>query len=185
MSNTSATGGALLPDSTPSNLEDNALVDFFQAWVVGITGLAGQFVRPRWQPESVNIPDQTVNWAALGIVKREADVNAAELHYQTGNGYNQTRRHEVLYLLASFYGPGAGGYAARLRDGMQVAQNREPLTVANMGLVESGDLTQLPELVKDKWYMRVDLDFKIRRQVVSNYPILNLLSTPVISVPTS
>jgi hypothetical protein len=174
MSNTSATGGSLTSTLTPAPLEDQALLDFLQSWIVGITGLPQTTVRPRWQPEPGNIPNESTNWVAFGIPRRESDVNAAELHFPSNPGYNEIRRHEILNILASFYGPNANGYAEIFREGIQVAQNREVLSLNAMGLVESGDVIALPELVKNKWYTRADLTFRIRRQIVRQYAVLNI-----------
>lgn len=174
--NTSASGGILTPNSSPAPLEGDALVNFFQAWVAGVTGIAGNLVWPRWQAEPPNLPDATVDWIAVGIVRREKDTFAAELHDPTGLGYNAIRRHEVLHLLASFYGPNADNTADIFAEGIQVEQNREILGLNNMGLIASGDATAVPELVKEKWMYKVDMPFSIRRQIVRNYQVENLLS---------
>lgn len=176
MANDSSTGGPLTPAASPAPLQDAALQDFLQAWIVGITGLSGDLVRPRWQPEPPNLPDATVTWVAFGITRRTADTFAAELHYSTPTPYNQIRRHEILHLLASFYGPNADEYASILREGMQVAQNLELLGANSMGLVSSEDTVAVPELVKQQWLYRVDLAFSIRRQIVRDYSVLDLAS---------
>lgn len=177
MSNTSATGGYLTPSSSPAPLEGEALVDFVQSWVVGITGMPGQNVRPRWQPESTNIPQEDVSWAALGVVRREIQTFAYEkfIPNQTG-GYGQVINHEIMHFLISFYGPNADVHSQVLREGMYLSQNREILSLNNMGLVACGEIVTLPELLKQKWLYRVDLPFSIRRQIVRDYPVLNILS---------
>lgn len=176
MPNTSATGGALLPSTTPAPLEGAALQNFLHDWFVALSGLDNTMVRPRWQAEPVNIPQATDSWLAFGITRYESDTFASEQHFASGSGYNEIRRHEVLNILLSFYGPSADSYAAILRDGMQVAQNREVLTLNAMGLVESGEVVAVPELVKDKWYYRADLTVRIRRQIVRQYAVQNLLT---------
>ena len=75
MTNTSATGGFLSPLSTPAPLEDQALADFFQQYVAGITGIAGNLVRPRWQAEPPNIP-QVASDAFKEQVSREPNTDA-------------------------------------------------------------------------------------------------------------
>jgi hypothetical protein len=175
----STVAGYLAPNSSPAPLEGKALLIFLQAWIVGICGLPANMVRPRWQVESVNIPPENTDWAAFGITKKTTDTFAAELHYPTGNGYNEIRRHEIMNIVLSFYGPNADNYVSILREGMQVAQNREVLSLNNMGLVDSGDVVTAPELVKDKWYYRVDFDFRIRRQIVRDYSIENLLASEI------
>lgn len=175
MPNTSASVGYLTPTVSPAPLEDDALDDFFQVWIAGITGLTGSSVRPLWQKESTNIPAESVDWVAFGITEIEADLYAAKLHYADADGKDQLRRHEVLHCRCSFYGPNAKKYCNILRDGMQVGQNHNVLSVNNMGLVESNSPVFVPELLKMKWYKRVDMTFKIKRQVVREYQVLNLL----------
>lgn len=176
MSNTSATGGPLLPASTPAPLEGEALQNFFHNWFVGLTGYPPQMVRPRWQPEPANIPQNNVNWLAFGIPRRESDTYAAEVHVPSGSGYNEIRRHQTLNIALSFYGPDADSFAGILRDGVQVAQNREILALNNMGLLETTETITAPELVKDKWYYRVDMTVRIRRQIVRQYAVESLQS---------
>lgn len=177
--NTSETGGILSQSPSPDVLEGEELADFFQRWISALTGLRGNMVRPRWQPEPPNLPKDHEDWVAIGIKRRESDTYASEVHFPEDPGYNELRRHEILHLLASFYGPRADYHAALFRDGIQVAQNREILTLNNMGLVESGDVIAVPELVKDKWLNRQDLEFSIRRQIVRHYKVLNLNSADV------
>lgn len=202
--NTSATGGPLGPEPTfgldsatpvlqgldagaldgQLPLEDDDLADFLQALVAGLSTLPGTVVFPRWQLEPPNLPDVGTNWAAIGIVDRTTDVNAVELHNSDLNngrtgGFNELRRHEIIETLTSFYGPNAGGYAARMRDMLQVAQNREVLTLNGMGLVETGSIRSVPALVKEQWLYRVDLPVFIRRQIKRELPVLHLLEAQV------
>ena len=177
MSNTSASGGYLSPLTTV--LEGQPLLDFFQAWLVGITSLPPANVRPRWQREPGNMPPETADWLAFGIPRRESDVYTAEVHNASGSGYNETRRHEILHFLVSLYGPNADLTAQTLREGMQVMQNLEVLNLASMGLVDSGEIATVPELVKDKWYYRLDLTFRVKRQIVVQYGVESLASGSV------
>src|SRR6185437_11129663 len=64
---TSASGGYLAPSSALP-LEDGAFDAVLQGFVVGVTALAGNLVRPRWQPIPPPTPDPTVNWCAIGVV---------------------------------------------------------------------------------------------------------------------
>lgn len=179
MSNTSATGGPLTPTPAPAPLEGAALQNFLHDWFMGITALPGNMIRPRWQPEPANMPTNADNWLAFGIVRRESDTFASEQHVASGSGYNELRRHEVLNIALSFYGPDADNFAHLLREGMQVAQNREVLTLNSMGLVESGEVVAVPELVKNKWYYRVDMTVRIRRQIVRRYAVESLQSSRI------
>jgi len=176
MANTSATGGALVPNATPAVLDNDALDDFLQAWVVGLTGFNPTLVRPRWQEEPPNIPASTVNWVAFGIMSRTSDHWLAIIHHGDGNGYDETRRHRDLNLLASFYGPQADTYAAIMADGMQVPQNMEVLEMSGINLIRCHDARRNPEFIKETWMNRVDLEFTLKQQMVRNYPVLNLVS---------
>lgn len=181
MPNTSATGGALSPAVSPAPLEGQTLNRFIQQWIVGITGLDGTMVRPRWQAEPPNIPTAGTAWAAIGITSRPSDTYPYVRHDPTGLGSDELQRHETLNLLASFYDLGTNGladnYAALLRDGAAIPQNLEPLTVAGMALVETGDPVAVPSLLKTRWLYRVDLPVSLRRQINRIYPVENLLSS--------
>jgi hypothetical protein len=172
----SSTGGALLQTSPliANWFDDDALFNFFHDFIMGLTGLAGDLIIPRWQPEPPNIPTN-VNWCAFGINSYQSDVYAAEI-IQANDSY-EVRRHETINLLLSFYGANPGGYARTFRDGMQLSQNRESLTLQGMGLIESGEVIQLPSLLKERWLKRADLPFSIRRQSVRIFAVLPLLTS--------
>ena len=176
MANTSATGGALVPNVNTVPTEDDAFLDFIHDWIVGLTGLDNKFVRPRWQPEQVNIPHESVNWLAFGISSRESDTFAAVEHIGIGDGKDRLLRHERLELAVSCYGPNANTVLQNLKDGMQIGQNREALTLAKMNVLWCGDTIAAPELIKEKWLYRVDMNFCIVRQIIKDYPVFNLLS---------
>lgn len=174
---TSATGGYLTPDPDgPQPLEGDALVDFFQAVVVGCTGLDGRNVRPRWQPEPPNLPEADVSWCAIGTTLRRSDSYAVVTHDPNGDGGDALQRQQEIELLCSFYGPGADSYAEILRDGLQIAQNREALQLAKMAVKSTGDALPVPALVKERWRYRVDVLVIFTRQINRTYKVLNLLT---------
>jgi len=108
------------------------------------------------------------------------------LHYDTGQVYgvqssdpfqvsqDVVARHEELDVLVSCYGPAAARYAARIRDGLAVRQNRDLMLQRHMNLISVGDITRVPDLFNEQWYRRVDFTVKIRRLVVHSYPVLTL-----------
>lgn len=179
MSNTSATGGYLSPLSTPAPIEDDALANFFQALVANVSGLVPSLVRPRWQPESPNIPQLGVSWASVGIIHRQAFTYAAILHDPSGSGADYLDTQEELELMVSMYGADADANMALFRDGMQIAQNREVLQLANMGWMSCGEVVTAPSLVKEKWLYRVDMKFKVLRQIIREYAVESLLSATI------
>ena len=182
MANDSSTGGPLAPTTdVPAPLEGVALYTFVQGWIVGITGLAGNLVRPRWQLEPPNLPDVGTDWAALGITRRPNDVNAWAVHDPTaagGTGLDYVGRQEILACLLSFYGPDADLYAEIFREGVQVAQNREVLQLAAFGFVDADEPVTVPELIKQRWLNRVDAPFRLRRGIIRSYPVRTVVSAP-------
>jgi hypothetical protein len=204
MSNDSSTGGPLSPigpvqpigsgpvqfvgsgpvtpygAGTPAPLEDDALDNFFQALVVNLTGLAGQWVRPRFQPNPPALPPVGTNWAAIGVMPdSKADTYPYVGHRGSGNGADMLIQHEELQVLASFYGPNAKANAGVLRDGLMIAQNREILFVNQMSLVSVGTATRAPEMIKNLWLNRWDLPLVIRRGIDRVYPVRNIESLDI------
>lgn len=181
MTNTSATGGYLIPSAPPAPgpLEDDALADFFQAIIVGLTGLGKTFVRPKWQQDPANNPGINVNWCALGITLEDSDTFGFIQHITTDdypNGADVFERHENLSINCHFYGPNAGANASMTRDGLLIAQNRDALTAQGMAVNDTGKPRRIPDFLNERWYPRVDIVITIRRCVTRVYPILDLLS---------
>ena len=178
----SSTGGPILPVGSPFPipLEDAALDSFLKTLVVGITGMDPNYVRPRWQPVAPPQPPITQDWVAVGVQNQQADTNAVVVHRQTttaGVSADVVQRHERFEMLCSFYGPGAGENTARLREGLYVAQNRESLQLAGMGLIKVGEILNLSPLENTQRYRRLDMIVYIARNVTRVYPVLDLLSS--------
>lgn len=180
MPSNSSTGGFLQPAANPGPLEGQALNRFVQQWVVGLSGLAGDMVRPRWQTEPPNIPVAGEAWAAIGIAARRADTFPYVAHDPSGNGADKLQRQEELDVLCSFYDQGTNGLADQLasltRDNSAIAQNLEYLRAGAFALGYVGGLVSVPSLVKVRWLYRVDLPIVLRRQIDRVYPVENLLS---------
>jgi len=180
MTNTSATGGPLAPSAPPAPqpLEGQALLDFLQGLFVGILGIDGKLVRPRWQPEPPNIPTEGNAWIAFGVTARPSDTYPFIGQLSGVDDANQLQRHEQLTILLSLYDLGSGGQAdalaALLRDGLAVPQNRELLQLNLMGLTEVGEPIAVPSLLKERWLYRVDMTVVIAREILRNYPVLPL-----------
>jgi hypothetical protein len=62
----SASGGYLVPVS-PLPLDDEELGRRLSNVVAGVTGIPGNLVRPRWQKNPPPIPDEGVDWVAVGV----------------------------------------------------------------------------------------------------------------------
>lgn len=180
MPNDSSSGGYLAPSPATPPLEGQALLDFIQGTIAGITGLDGTLVRPYAQSEPPNLPSEGNAWCAFKIASRKTDTFAFVQHNADGNGSDALQRNEELTILASFYDLGSGGaadgLASLLRDGLQIPQNREALTLQSFDLVRTTDLVAVPVMVKSRWLYRVDMEVIMRRRISRLYPILNVLS---------
>lgn len=175
MTNTSETSGYLAPTIEP--LTEEELQDVLTAMVAGITGLAGQMVRPRWQPKPPKQPENHIPWCAVGIPDEDHDRFSAVVHEgdgDDGQGVDTVITWETLDVLASFYGPGARDLAARLRDGLCIEQNRAPLRAAGLALAEVGRMVKVPEVVNSQWLARVDLTLTLRNEARRTFGVRNI-----------
>lgn len=173
--NNSTTGGYIKPSSTQGFPRNLTLTQFLQTVFVGLTGIDGTLVRPKWQPEPLKQPDLTVNWMAYGVTATTPDANAY-LGVNDDGLSSTMQRHALLEVQCSFYGPQAQEYADLVRDGFQIPQNRSALKSANMGFVEVGPAQHIPDLVNERFINRVEMGVFLRRETIRTYPILTLLS---------
>lgn len=156
--------------------EDNALDAILQALIVGVTTLPGNLVRPRWQTNTPDMPEVTVDWCSIGVIDEEPEFNIALMHEATGQGFSTSYDNDIITVMASFYGPNGRGNAKRLRTGLMIGQNRETLFYTGLALMEiPGKAIFLPEFVNMQTMRRVDLTLKFRRRTMLVWPILNLL----------
>ena len=176
MANDSSTGGYLSPAVASPPLEDDALTAIFQQMIVGITGMPGNMVRPRWQPNPPKQPEPTVNWCALGIAVQTLDDGPAIVHNGAGNGSDTYIRHEQIDVLASFYGPNGMQNAQLLSDGLAVPQNLEQLKAQDMNSVDAGQIRPVPDLINEQWVRRYDIELTFRRKITRSYNVLNILT---------
>lgn len=174
MINNSASGGYLLP--TPEQLLPGQLTfdQFIQTVFVGISGLQGDLVRPKWQIDPPKQPDITVDWLSIGLSEDDSDTNAFVGVDSSGN--NQFMRMEALTVQCTFYGPNSLSYGKLVRDGFQIRQNLETLQSANMNFVNTSSMTRIPDLVNERWVDRWEMSVYMRREILRVYPILNFLS---------
>lgn len=180
MSNTSTTGGPLLPQSPPAApIMDVALEDLFSDLFVGVTGLTADLVRPRWQTVVPKQPPVNTNWLAFGITTTDPDAGPALQHdpdASGGLGADTYARHSTIEIMASFYGPGGQMNAQLAQDGLCVPQNIEFLRTNLITYVNSGTIRNVPEKVNEQWIRRWDVLLHFRRKVERSYPVENILT---------
>lgn len=184
MPNTSATSGYLTPVAAVT--DGATLGDIIQAFIVGVTALPTDMVRPRWQQIPPNMPDFSVDWCTYGIVDRQSDTFPVVWH--TPNQADVVIKNQTLDMMISFYGPNAESYADILRDGVMVAQNREQLKVSDLNVASVGNVTAVPDLLNNQWQYRCDLQMSLRRATTRKFSVLDIASiggTLVTDVPTT
>ena len=171
MAGDSSSPGFLAPTGQPAY--DEALADLLQAAVVGITGLDGSLVRPRWQPEPPQQPDFATNWCAMGITKIVADAYSYDRADPSG-AFGSVEEDEAIMVLHSFYGPACYQLCERFRKGMMLAQNRDALLAQGVLLTGIDESVEVPALLKSIWVRRVDINVEYRRRAVTTYPVLSV-----------
>lgn len=174
MANTSATGGYLTPDASP--LDDDALLDFLQLMISGVTAMTPKMVRPAFQPNPAKRPSIEADWCAfwLGESQNEAGYEYT-VPFADGLG-TKTQRHETFQLRVTMYGPNAGRNARMLRDGLQLNQNREVLYLSGIAFKDNTSIVQLGELVDEQWYKRADITLRFSRQLNRSYSVLSFVA---------
>lgn len=174
MTNTSATGGYLAPGGSP--VAHDGLEDLVRAAVVGITGLDGPKVRPRWQENPAPVPGHDVNWCAVGCQDRRRIGQPVTAHDPEDEGNDIVTQTWRLTYLVTLYGPDAHDLMDRLTLGLGVEQNRAPLRAGGLALVEIGDPVNTPELVNTEWVRREDLELTFDIEKSRTYPVRNLVA---------
>jgi len=176
MSNNSSTGGYLLPIPGQNPGVGNLTFEqFLQSVFVGVSGLPGGLVRPKWQLDPPKQPPVHVNWLAIGLSETDADV-FAYTGSLSGSDPNVLMRMEELTVQATFYGPDAYDFASITRDGFQLPQNLEALGRAKMTFAYTDRMMRVPDVVNERWVNRWELGVHLRRQIVRSYPVLTFLS---------
>jgi hypothetical protein len=151
------------------------LEDVLHDMLAGITGLAANKVRPRFQPAPPKQPPHTVDWCAFGIADDDTAGFSAVSHDGTGDGTDTVISWAELNVLASFYGPNAWDLAGRLRSGLAIEQNRAQLRAAGLALGWAGRRVKTGELVNQSWILRVDLPLLLRNEERRTYGVLNIV----------
>lgn len=175
--NDSSTGGYLVNGGS-APLQDAALDAILQAVVVGVTGLDGSLVRPRWQPVIPKQPEPGTDWCAIGVTEFVPFDYPVEEHLSDGQGSDVQTEWDELTVLASFYGPNCGANAKNLARGVYVAQNREALQLQGMDVTDAGPPRVAPEFKNQQYIRRFDVPIQIRRKSQRTFPVLNLKYAP-------
>jgi hypothetical protein len=181
--NDSSTGGYLAPTSALAP-EDDAFDNIMQEFVVGVTALPTNLVRPRWQPVPPDQPEANVNWCAIGLIEEDPQSGRSMITHDGaasgGLGADTLQVNDEAEIMASFYGPNAGQFAKLFRDGIMLPQNREALTLQGYRLCHMPSAARLAaELVNQVTIRRFDVTFRVKRESITVWPIENIASLQV------
>lgn len=166
--------GYLLPSSTVPLPNQLNLTQFVQTVLVGLSGLPGPLVRPKWQPAPPKQPDIETNWMGFGF-----SISAPDTYSYIGvnsDGDTISQRQETLEVGCSLYGPYAFEIETLIRDGFQIQQNLEALRSADMGFTEISRAIHVPDLVNERWINRIEMSIFFRREIKRIYKVPTLIS---------
>ncbi len=165
-----------LQPTGPQPIYGQDLNRFIQEWLAGVidaSNLAPEMIRPYDQSEPPAIPKKGEAWMAFRQVVENADTYPVVRQVQDGA---TLQRQETLLVLCSFYDTGTNGQAARLagllRDSGMIPDNLEGLYPIVMVGFERP--VALPSLLSEQWLYRVDLPFRLRRQIDRTYGVPNI-----------
>lgn len=167
----------------PGPAEDLDLDAVFQSMVVGITGLDGSLVRPRWQPVAPKQPEPGTNWCAISVMTSDGD-DYPYIQHLAGTGLNDAAgdllvTHEHIEVLASFYGPQAKANAGVLRDGLKIQQNRTALTAVDIAFTDCETARAVPALINQQWVRGFDMPMRFNRKISRVYGVQSIVAADI------
>jgi hypothetical protein len=174
MSNTSATGGYLLPTISQPLPSGLSLEDFIHSVIVGVTGYAGSLVRPKFQVNPPKQPAIETDWIAFAIQNIIPDANAYV--GMQPDGTEILARMEKLEIQIAFYGTNALENISVFRDSFQIQQNLEAMRLANIGFNGISTAVRGPDLINQRWVDRYETTLTLVRTVQRIYPVLSFAS---------
>lgn len=166
--------GYLLPTSTDPLPGGLSLEDFIQTVIVGISGITGTLVRPKWQENPPKTPAINVNWIAFAIQISAPDANAYT--GMTPQNIDILQRNESLAIQIAFYGPDGMTNIRAFQDGFQMQQNLEAMRLAAMGFTGFTPALRGPDLINERWVQRWETTLTLNRMVQRVYPVLSFAS---------
>ena len=201
--NTSSTGGSLppsdaeeyydvgyaakdytpVPGANPLAVSGKALNEILHDWLMGFVNVDPTMIIPRWQIVPANLPDSFVtDWMTFGVTRKSRD-GTAYVEHNNGDvpsgfpdGYDTSTRWEKFFVLCSIYGPNQEFTETAISQGIYIAQNNERLLQYRIRPITTNEVVMVPELIKNLWVQRWDLEIEMTRSTTFNYAVENLVS---------
>lgn len=178
----SSTGGFLTPQSSSELLFGEKLNQIIHDWIMGLTGLNGKVIMPRWQIVPPNLPNSfTTDWMTFGVTRKIRDGYSYISHQvDSSTGLivesDQSTRWQSIFVLCSIYGPNQEFTEASISQGLYIQQNNEYLFQYYIRPIGTNETIIVPELIKNDWVTRWDLEIELSMQVTFNYSVNSILS---------
>lgn len=171
----SASGGYITPSS--GSAYDQDLEDIFQAFIVGITSLPGDMVRPRFQRDPPPFPAIGEDWCAFVIKNIKPDDGP---YFDQKDETMDSIRHEELTLFLSFYGDHGQSLANVLKDGLGLPQNIAQLNAQKIKFISTGEIITAPDFLNNQYVIRYDLTAVFKRKTSRTFAVKSFVDAGTI-----
>lgn len=176
----SATGGYITPSG--GSAYDQELGDIFQAFIVGITSLPGDMVRPRFQTEPPPMPAVGEDWCAFAVKSITPDDGP---YFDQKDETMDSIRHEELTLFLSFYGDHGQSIANVLQAGLGIPQNIAQLKAQKIKFIKVGEIITAPDFLNNQYVHRYDLTAVFKRKTLRTFAVKSFVGAGTINFPRS
>lgn len=173
MPNDSSNGGPLQPVSPI--VAKYTFRRLIGSYIVQLSGLAPELVRPMWQKNPPPIPSSDVNWISFGIENFRSEFSGHQ--EQISLLQMKLTTHYTFDCAIVCYGEESIETAKLIRKNIEVAQNREFLFKNNLSIGDVTDAVHVPELINNEFYDRSDFSIKFLSVEDSVYEVNTFTST--------
>ncbi|MGB9040374.1 MAG: hypothetical protein WCC23_17955 [Acinetobacter calcoaceticus] len=176
----SASGGYITPSG--GSAYDQELGDIFQDFIVGITSLPGDMVRPRFQTEPPPMPAVGEDWCAFAVKSITPDDGP---YFEQKDETMDSIRHEELTLFLSFYGDHGQSIANVLKDGLGIPQNIAQLKAQKIKFISTGEIITAPDFLNNQYVHRYDLTAVFKRKTLRTFAVRSFVDVGTIKFTRS
>ena len=158
--------------------------DVLRLYLSSLTGIDKTLVRKRWQIRPGIQPDVDTDWASVGILEMRTEGFPYQAELKNPDVVRATS-WQILYCVASFYGPRAAELADDFREGCHIPQNQRTLKAYGLVLRSCDDAAlHVPDFALEQWIGRYDVRFSIGRSVTRDYGVRSIVKVGEIDLIT-